>query len=216
MTVYDVVLFDLDGTLTDPKIGITRSIQYALSKAGIEENDVDKLVSFIGAPLTESFRKYYSFDESEARHVVESYREYYSAKGIYENAVYPGIPELLESLKSRGKRLIVATLKPKVYADRVLEHFALSEYFSFVAGSDLEMTVSSKKEIIRAAVAKASNKPGQKLVMVGDREQDIVGAHEAGIDSIAVAYGYGTLEELRRAGPTHVAHSVEDLKELIN
>lgn len=215
LTAYDVILFDLDGTLTDAGTGITKSIQYALSRFGIREQNPGLLVSFIGAPLFDSLRNRYSLDEPEARQAVEFYREYYSDFGIYENAVYPGIPELLGELKEKGKKLVVATLKPVVFAERVLNHFGLDDYFNLVAGSGLDAAGLSKTQIIQQALSKLTDVSKEKVVMVGDRGHDVIGARKNGIDSIAVTYGYGTLEELQNANPMHIADSVESLRMLL-
>jgi len=215
LTAYDAILFDLDGTLTDAGTGITKSIQYALSRFGIREQNLGLLVSFIGAPIFDSLRKRYSLDEPEARRAVEFYREYYSDFGIYENAVYPGIPELLGELREKGKKLVVATLKPVVFAERVLNHFGLADYFDLVAGSGLDAAGLSKTQIIQQALSKLTDVSKEKVVMVGDRGHDVIGARKNGIDSIAVTYGYGTLEELQNANPMHIADSVESLKTLL-
>ena len=215
LTAYDAILFDLDGTLTDAGPGITKSIQYALSKFGIREQNLDRLVPFIGAPLFDSLRNRYSLEEPEARQAVEFYREYYSDFGIYENAVYPGIPELLRELREKGKKLGVATLKPVVFADRVLNNFGLDDYFDLVAGSGLDAAGLSKTQIIQQALSKLTDVSKEKVVMVGDRGHDVIGARKNGIDSIAVTYGYGTLEELQNANPMHIADSVESLRTLL-
>lgn len=212
---YDVILFDLDGTLTDPKVGIVNSIQYALSKFGLDEKNPDLLVSFIGAPLFECLRKQYSLDETQAEQVVGFYREYYSDVGMYENSVYAGIPELLNELNQHGNKLIVATLKPTVFAERVLRHFHLHACFSFVVGGRPDRIGSSKTEIIEQALSRLTGVERRKIVMVGDRKHDIIGARNNGIDSIAVTYGYGTIEELQNEGPTHVARSLESLRALL-
>lgn len=214
MAKYDVILFDLDGTLTDPKVGITKSIQYALSKFGISEDSEDTLVSFIGAPLLVSLQDHYEMDEQEARRAIALYREYYSKTGIYENAVYQGISGLLEDLQAKGKKLLVATLKPTEFAERVLEHFGLRRYFDEVVGPDLEAAGLSKTEIIQKALAKLKNIPKDRIIMVGDRVHDVAGARRNGIDSIAITYGYGSLEELQDAGPTYIVDSVDGLRVL--
>jgi phosphoglycolate phosphatase len=211
MTGYDVVLFDLDGTLTDSKIGITKSVQYALSKFNIREDNLDNLESFIGPPLSESFQKHYGFEPSQAQHAVDLYREYFSTSGMYENEVYPGIPDLLADLKSKGKQLIVATSKPTVFANQILHAFNLCQYFTTVVGSHLDGTRTSKTEIIAHALSSLEESKDNSVVMVGDREHDIIGAQGNAIDSIAVTYGYGSLLELQRANPTHLAHAVEDI-----
>ncbi len=213
---YEAILFDLDGTLTDPRIGITRSVQRGLLSVGIIEDDLDSFVRFIGAPLFECLREHYTLSEPQVQRVVASYREYYSDIGIYENDVYLGIPELLGDLNAKGRKLVLATVKPAVFAERVLGHFGLRGYFSAIAGSNLDTTGFSKTEIIRRALLHLPDVPRQRVIMVGDRHHDIVGARSNAIACIAVAYGYGTLEELQEANPTHVADSVEDLRALLN
>ncbi|MCZ6681203.1 MAG: HAD family hydrolase [Candidatus Poribacteria bacterium] len=212
---YQVVLFDLDGTLTDPKIGITKSVQYALSKFNTVEDNLDNLERFIGPPLFESFQKYYSFNESEARAAVGFYREYFSEFGLYENVVYPGIHDLLADLESQARKLIVATSKPTPFANTILEHFSLSDYFSSIVGSNLDGTHASKTEIIGSILSDFPGSQKAHTAMVGDREHDVLGARNNGIDSIAVTYGYGSLTELQNASPTHCASSVEDLTRLL-
>ena len=213
--MYDAILFDLDGTLTDPRIGITKSIQYALSKFSIVEENLDTLISFIGEPLFECFQKYYPLGEEEARQAMDFYREYYSETGIYENAVYPAIPGLLESLHGKGKKLVLATLKPTVFAKRVLEHFEIHVFFAEVAGSNLDAAGFTKTEIIRRALILLQDIPKESIIMVGDRKHDVIGARENRIQSIAVTYGYGSIEELQEAGPTFTAGSIEDLNALL-
>ena len=211
MTGYDAVLFDLDGTLTDSKIGITKSVQYALSKFNIREDNLESLESFIGPPLSEAFQKYYSFEPSQAQDAVDFYREYFSTSGMYENAVYPGIPDLLADLKSKRKKLIVATSKPTIFANQILNAFNLYQYFTTVVGSHLDGTRTSKTEIIAHALSTLGKSKENGAVMVGDREHDVVGAQGNAIDSIAVTYGYGSLLELQRTNPTYLAHAVEDI-----
>ena len=211
MTGYAVVLFDLDGTLTDSKIGITKSVQYALAKIGIREDNLDNLESFIGPPLSESFQKNYGFDSNQASHAVDLYREYFSTSGIYENEVYPGIPNLLADLKGKRKQLIVATSKPTVFANQILDTFNLCQYFTAIVGSHLDGTRTSKTEIIAHALSALGEPKENSAVMVGDRKHDVIGAQGNAIDSIAVTYGYGSLLELQQANPTYLAHAVEDI-----
>ena len=213
--MFDLILFDLDGTLTDPKIGITKSIQYGLAKLGIQEDDLDSLVPFIGAPLFLCLQDRYSLDERQAEEIVGHYREYYGETGIYENAVYPGIPELLSDLHAAGKKLAVATLKPTFFAKKVLEHFDILDCFDSVSGSNLDIAGLSKTEIIKNALDELPDTPREHVVMVGDREHDVHAAQANGVESIAVTYGYGTVEELRNAGATHLANFVSDLKTLL-
>lgn len=216
MATYNAVIFDLDGTLTDPKIGVTKSVQYALSKFNILEDNLDNLEPFIGPPLLESFQKYYSFEESKARQAVDFYREYFSKFGIYEQVVYTGIPNLLMQLKSNMKKLIIATSKPASFTEKILKHFNLYNYFILIVGSNLDGTRSSKTEIIQHILSKLQGSQKHNVIMVGDREHDVIGARNNGIDSIAVTYGYGSIEELQNANPTYFANSVEDLKILLN
>lgn len=215
MKTYQTILFDLDGTLTDPKVGITKSIQYALAKFNIDEPDLDKLIPFIGPPLMESFKVYYGFDDEQAWQALAYYREYFSVKGIYENGVYPGIHTLLEGLAGQGKRLIVATSKPTLYAEEIVKHFGLAPFIDFVVGSNMDGTRTDKKEIIEYIIAELSASEKAQTIMVGDRKHDIIGARKVNVESIAVAYGYGTVEELTKEMPTYLAETVEDLARIL-
>lgn len=214
-SVYQLILFDLDGTLTDPKPGITRSVRYALQRMGVAAPDLDALTCFIGPPLHHSFARYHGFDEAQTREAVAYYREYFAETGLYENMVYPGIPELLARLQGHERQLAVATSKPTVYARRILEHFALNGYFIQVAGSHLDLTRSDKAEVIAEALAAHNDVERAAVVMVGDREHDILGARANWIDAIGVTYGYGSLEELRQAGATGIAASVDELAAML-
>lgn len=207
---YPNVLFDLDGTLTDPKAGITKSVQYALTHWGIEVADPDTLIPYIGPPLASSFREIHSFSERDSVLAVEKYREYYQDRGIYENELYDGIHELLEALKGQGRRLFVATSKPTVFAEEVLKHFGIDAYFEYVCGSHLDGTLSDKAEIIATVIEKFSLRK-EESIMIGDRKHDIIGAQKNGIDSVAVGFGYGSEEELTAIRPTYHAQTVEKL-----
>ncbi len=207
-----VILFDLDGTLTDPGVGITKSANYALESFGIHTEDLSELYKFIGPPLMESFMKYYGFDEARALLGVEKYREYFKNIGIFENELIQGMDDLLCHLTDAGRRLIVATSKPKVFADQILEHFNLIQYFDLVCGSELDGTRVNKGEVIRYALDNAEIIDLSKAVMVGDRKHDIIGAKESGIDSIGVLFGYGSDKELRTAGATLIVETVAELE----
>jgi phosphoglycolate phosphatase len=211
MPTYQTVLFDLDGTLTDPKPGITGAVNYALKRFGLEVQDLDKLIPFIGPPLGESFQQYYGFSAEQAQEAVRYYREYFAERGLYENAVYPGIPELLTGLQARGMQLAVATSKPTHFAQKILVHFQLDQYFALVMGSELDGTRSNKAEVIDAALAQLPGVAPQTTIMIGDRKHDIIGAQKNGLDSLAVGYGYGTAEELEMASPTYKVGSVTEL-----
>lgn len=208
---YEYLLFDLDGTLTDPVLGITNSVMYALKKYGIEVNDRRELYKCIGPPLTDSFENFYGFSKVEAKNAVEYYREYYREKGIFENTVYDGIETLLKMLKDNGRTLLLATSKPQVFAERILEHFKIAQYFTFVAGSNLDGTRVKKGEVIKYALENCKNIDPTKAVMIGDREHDIIGAKEAGMDSIGVLFGYGGRDELEKAGADKIVESVAEL-----
>lgn len=211
MKDYDVVLFDLDGTLTDPKEGITKSVQYALRKMGIIEENRDNLIKFIGPPLIESFRDYYGMDESDTWEAIKFYREYFTDKGMLDNEIFPGIPELLSNLRNRGYNIGVATSKPTVYSEIILKHFKIDNYFSVVIGSNLDGTRMIKSEIIEFALKTLQVPELEKVIMIGDRKHDIIGAKQNNIDSIGVVFGYGSREELERAGATYLANTVGEL-----
>lgn len=215
MKKYDVILFDLDGTLTDSSPGIINSILYALKKYDIIVENTDELRKFLGPPLHESFRDFYGFDEDKAMEAVSFYREYFSTKGLLENTVYDGIPMLLQNLKNSGKRLILATSKPQEFTNRIMNHFDLTKYFEFIAGSNMDGTRSKKAEVIAFALNSCDVTDMANAVMVGDRKHDIIGAKAVGIDSIGVEYGYGDYDELSSAGATYIVKTIEKLEELL-
>lgn len=212
---YEYILFDLDGTLTDPKEGITKSVAYALESFGIHVEDLDSLCKFIGPPLKESFMVYYGLDDAQGDQAVEKYRERFAVTGLFENKVYPGIREMLELLKEQGKTLLVATSKPSIYARQILEHFDLMKYFAFLSGSELDGTRVDKAEVITYALQENKIQDLSKVIMIGDREHDIIGANKNGIDSIGVLYGYGCREEFEKNHASYVAKQVEELKEIL-
>ncbi|MEE0872203.1 MAG: HAD family hydrolase [Ruminococcus sp.] len=208
--MYQYLLFDLDGTLTDPGLGITNSVMYALRKFGVDVPERSQLYPFIGPPLKDSFRSCYGFSDEQCELAVTYYREYFKKKGMFENEVYDGIHDLLTRLKASGRSLIVATSKPEVFAVDILRHFDLYKYFDFVAGATLNDVRNKKADIIRYAlescgIAKSS------AVMIGDRKHDMIGAKENGLDSIGVLYGYGTYDELKTAGATMLAAEPADI-----
>lgn len=215
MERFQYILFDLDGTLTDPAVGITNSIMYSLKKYNIKVDDRSELYKFIGPPLLESFMKYYGFTEEEGKKAIEYYREYFGVKGLFENIIYDGIKDLLKSLKDNGKILLVATSKPQVFAEQILVHFKLDKYFSFIAGSNLDGTRIKKAEVIEYALEGLNITELTKTIMVGDREHDIRGAKTIGIKSIGVLYGYGSKEELVNAGADYIVQSVSEIKDIV-
>lgn len=215
---FQYLLFDLDGTLTDPKLGITSCVQYALRKFGIEEPDLDKLEPFIGPPLSDSFREFYGFDEQKALEGVAAYRERFTDVGIFENEIYPGIKEMLSHLQKAGKRLAVASSKPTVYVKKILQHFAIEEYFAVIVGSELDNTRSRKEEVIEEALRQlyqGEKVDNDKTVMIGDRKFDILGAKLSGLVSVGVSFGYALPGELEEAGADYIVDTVSQLEELL-
>ncbi|MBE6036009.1 MAG: HAD family hydrolase [Clostridiales bacterium] len=232
--MYDIVLFDLDGTLTDSAPGITNSVAYALQHWGIEVEDKSQLRPFIGPPLRESFQKFYGFSEEDAELAVKYYREVFSVKGLFENSVYEGIPELLEKIKASGRKIVLATSKPEVFAVRILEHFGLAPYFDLTAGAVMDGTRDSKASVITyalqqfgltaEALAAEAGIPAdspeaaalldaakEKVIMVGDREHDVLGAAENDLACIGVLYGFGDRAELEAAGAKYIAETPADI-----
>lgn len=208
------LLFDLDGTLTDPMVGITSSVQYALEKFGIHVRYLKELIPFIGPPLAESFQKFYGFSKEDAEKAIQYYREYYAPKGIFENEVYEGIPEMLAHLTEAGFTLLVATSKPTVFARKVLKHFGMEDYFSFVGGSELDGSRTKKAEVI-SYILKTCGIEAKEAIMIGDRRHDIEGGKACGLESIGVLYGYGTEQELTEAGADHIIRTVAELEDYL-
>ena len=205
------ILFDLDGTITDPKVGITKSIQYALSKFGIQADDLDELESLIGPHVYNTFIEKYGFSEKESELGVSYFREYFSEKGLFENQPYPNIEKTLKELNEKGVKLAIATSKPTVFADRILKHFYLNQYFSHIVGSNLDNTRINKDEIINECIALFGDKSKGNYIMVGDRKHDILGAKKVGISAVGVLYGYGSREELESAGADKIINRHEEL-----
>jgi phosphoglycolate phosphatase len=205
---YHTILFDLDGTLTDPKEGITKSIIYALDKMGIDIPPMDTLTSFIGPPLPQSFKAQFQLSDEEVQQAMTYYRDRFSDVGLYENIVFDGIEEMLSSMKKNGYTLAVATSKPTVFAKKILDHFNLSQYFNVIVGSELDGTRSLKGEVIQEVLKQLGTKELAKTIMIGDRKHDLIGAKENGIDSIGVTYGYGSQAELEEAEATYIVHTV--------
>lgn len=218
--MYQYILFDLDGTLTDPKPGITGCVQYALHQFGIEEPDADKLEPFIGPPLLDSFREFYGFDEEKGQQAVVYYRERFSVVGLFENEVYPGIPQMLEKLQAAGCHLAVASSKPEVFVQRILKHFALWDYFEVIVGSELDGRRSRKEEVVEEALRQLTRFGKDKMTpentaMVGDRKFDIQGARLFHITAVGVSYGYAAKGELEEAGADRIAGTVKELEGIL-
>lgn len=213
--MYDILLFDLDGTLTDSASGIINSISYALDKYGLEIKDKNLLNQFIGPPLLSGFERFCGVSKEESKKLVDLYREYYKEKGIFENEVYDGIPKLLEALSKKGKRLIVATSKPEAFAIKILEHFDLDHYFEYIAGANFDETRTHKNEVIKYALDSCGITDTSRTIMIGDREYDVLGAKEFHMDSLGVLYGYGSLEELKDTGATFIAQTPADIFNIV-
>jgi phosphoglycolate phosphatase len=201
--------FDLDGTLTDPKPGITRCIQYALERLGFPVPSENDLVWCIGPPLHASMKKFVGTDEL-AHRAVELYRERFRDVGLYENEVYAGIEQTLAKVAAGGRRMFVATSKPKVYADRIVEHFGLSRHFEHIFGSELNGKRADKADLLAYALTEARLDPA-RAIMIGDRSHDVVGARKNGMKAIGVLYGYGSLAELMDAGADHLCAAHPDV-----
>lgn len=216
MMQYSKVLFDLDGTLTDPGEGITKSVAFALAHFGITVPSLEALYCFIGPPLSESFTEYYGFDEEKTATAIAKYREYFARQGIFENRLFDGISALLRDLKAAGKTLLLATSKPEAFAKEILKHFALDGYFSVVCGAPMHAPRGyGKADVIKAALERAGITDTADAVMVGDRHHDIDGAHQMGLAAIGVLFGYGSRAEHERAGADAIAASIEDLRALL-
>lgn len=209
------VLFDLDGTITDPKEGITKAVAYSLRKFGIEVEDLDTLCPFIGPPLSQSYEMFYGFSHEQALEAVKEYRVYYRKPGIFECSVYAGIPELLKELHERGIKVVLATSKPEEFAVQLLEHFHIIQYFDVVAGSDMEGTRAGKADVIRHAIQQLPGFRAGEAVMVGDRKYDYLGAAEFDIPCILIGYGYGEMAELIECKPFAIKETVQELRDFL-
>lgn len=216
------VLFDLDGTISDSAPGIVKSVAYALDKLGVKYESPEALRRFVGPPLREEFMKYCGFGLDEGNHAVDLYREYYTVKGIYENSMYAGVPEMLESLCEKGYTLAVATSKPEKFARSILERYfcgrkkSVSEMFAFVGGSELNGDRTDKSEVIKYVMKNLGDDAvPEKCVMVGDREHDILGAKRNGMPCVGVLWGYGGREELENAGAEAIVSAPVELAEML-
>lgn len=220
---FRYLLFDLDGTLTDPKEGITTSVQYALHGIGIEEPDREKLTSFIGPPLKESFMEFYHLKEEQAEKAVEIYREWFAPKGMYQNRIYVGIAEMLCRLKAAGKVLAVASSKPEVFVKKILKYFGVYELFDVIVGSGLDGTGTGKEEVVEKTLERlfsektddAKKKALLQTVMIGDRKFDVAGGKRHGLYTAGCAYGYAGKGELEEAGADDIVHTVPELERLL-
>jgi phosphoglycolate phosphatase len=214
--MFQYILFDLDGTLTDPKIGITNSVMYSLEKFGIKVNDRKELFCFIGPPLIDSFMDFYGFSKEDALQAIVYYREFFGVTGIYQNDVYDGIENVLATLKKQGKKLILATSKPEKYANIILEHFGLAKYFDCVVGATFDGSLNYKSDIVAVALKRGGVDDISKAVMIGDRHHDVDGGKANSLATIGVLYGYGSMEEFNECGADFVAETPADILRIIN
>lgn len=212
MKSFKTILFDLDGTITDPFDGITNSVIYALKKHSITPPGKKELGCFIGPPLYATFMEMFSMSREEALEAVNDYREYYADKGIFECELYPGIKELLAKLKADGKKVVLATSKPEIYANKLLQHFGIEACFDLVVGATMDSKIVEKDDIIKIAL---QNEDAASAVMIGDRKFDILGAKKNGIASIGITYGYGGREELEEANADYICDSVNELIKIL-
>ncbi|MBO5953516.1 MAG: HAD family hydrolase [Oscillospiraceae bacterium] len=206
------ILFDLDGTLTDSGEGVINCAILALEHFGLPVPDRQTMRVFVGPPLRDSFVRF-GVPPEKAEEAISVYRSRYIPTGIWENRVYPGIPELLESLKQQGHRLLVATSKPEGMATAVLERFGLAQYFAYICGASMDKSRDSKDAVIACLLERIQ---GSEAVMVGDTHYDVLGAAAHGIPTIGVAWGYGTVEDMQKAGAAAIADSPEELLQLLN
>ncbi len=216
MKDYEIILFDLDGTIVDSSLGITNSVMYSLKKFGITVTSREELYPFIGPPLWNSFEKYYGFSKEKSLTAVEYYREYYKEKGVLENTVYDGVKELLKYLCEKGRIICLATSKPEIFAKKILSSLGLDKYFKYILGATLDGSRVEKADVIEYVMEKCGVSDAEKIVMIGDREYDVLGAKAFNIDSIGVLYGFGSREELEKAGATYIVKSAKEIEMIID
>lgn len=212
---YSVILFDLDGTLTDSAPGITNAVAYALEQFHIPVPPRTELFKFVGPPLTVSFREFYGMSEEEALEATATFRVYYNTKGVLENSPYPGVHAFLSALKVAGKTLAVATSKPQHLADEVLHRYDLAQYFTAICGGSLDESHNAKALIVADALKACGVTDRRCALMVGDRRHDIEGAKQNGLDSMGILYGYGSREELSKAGADYICAGFAEMQEII-
>ena len=211
--MYDLIMFDLDGTLVNSEEGVTKTVQYALNACGIEENNQDNLRRFIGPPLVDAFMEYYGMSENEALKALEKYRERYREIGIYENELFPDVKTVLEELKKNGKKIALATSKPHVFAGEILKSFDLIEYFDILVGAEFDGTRNDKADVIKEVLNQAGDY--QNPVMIGDRKHDVEGARKNGVDFMGVSFGFAPFGEFEQLGVEKIADSMKELLKML-
>ena len=209
-------LFDLDGTLVDPGVGITSGVQYALKHFGIEVEDRRQLYPFIGPPLLDSFMDFFNLNEMQAKEAIDYYREYYGATGLFENTVYPGIKTVLDQLKSQGKMIALATSKPEAFAEQILVHYQLTDYFDYIGGATFDGVRSHKLDVIRYVLQALGNPTSDQVVMVGDRKFDVLAGNELSLTTVGVLYGYGSQAELQTAQADYIIEQPTELLQIFD
>ena len=209
-------LFDLDGTLVDPGVGITSGVQYALKHFGIEVEDRRQLYSFIGPPLLDSFMEFFNLNEMQAKEAIDYYREYYGATGLFENTVYPGIKTVLDQLKSQGKMIALATSKPEAFAEQILVHYQLTDYFDYIGGATFDGVRSHKLDVIRYVLQALGNPASDQVVMVGDRKFDVLSGNQLSLTTVGVLYGYGSQAELQAAKADYIIKQPTELLQIFD
>lgn len=214
---YQYILFDLDGTITESGPGIMNSVAHALKKLGAKEQPESILRKFVGPPLAQSFMKFCGIPKEQTDYAISLYREYYKRQGMFENRIYPGVEEMLDLLKKNGKKLAIATSKPEVFSVQILEHFHMADYFELICGATLDEKRVKKEEVIQYTLESLKIQPGdkKKVLMVGDREHDILGAKRNGLDSLGVLYGYGSRPELAGAGADYIVETAMEIPKLL-
>jgi phosphoglycolate phosphatase len=215
MAHFTHIFFDLDGTLTNPRLGIGNSLKYALRQMQIDEYSGEILERFVGPPLQESFKNLFGLNERNTQLAVEHFRTYFGEKGLYENEPYIGILELLQELHFSGKRIYVVTSKLEKYARMIMEHFEFDRFLDDLIGAEASGKHSGKAQLIAQLMERNRIQTSETVVMIGDTHFDIIGAKDNEISSIAVAYGFGTLETLNSCNPDFLVESVEELAELL-
>ncbi|MBR3833081.1 MAG: HAD-IA family hydrolase [Lachnospiraceae bacterium] len=219
MSKYKYILFDLDGTITEPFLGISNGIKYALNKFDIKMEDNETLRKFIGPPLRDSFREYCGFTNMQAEDATKYYREYYSVKGLEENEIMPGMDDVIKQLYDEGYKLYLATSKPEKFAKIILENLGLLEYFDIVAGASFDGTREKKEQVIEYLLEQIKEKYDdfsiEQAIMVGDRHFDIHGAKYFNMDSIGVTFGYGDYDELKNAGASYVVEEAMGIVDVV-
>jgi len=215
MKKYKYIFWDLDGTISDSGEGIFKAVAYSLEHMGAQLPDADTLRKFVGPPLTESFAKYCGFTPGEAEQAIAFFREYYQAKGIYENSMYAGMEALLKELAEAGYLCVVATAKPEPHARTILQRYGIDKYFLYIAGASFDSSRAKKEEVIAYALKTCGITDKSQVVMVGDRSHDVSGAKENGLDCIGVLYGYGERRELEEAGVIAIAKDLGELSDIL-